>query len=159
MDYFLSDEEIESLITERKTVAIPLSRIGSQFKEKRGHKEYDLVIPRGADGDFHIKIRQSLDNPLAFSVILAYAPTGRSEWFILRRYNGKNHRHGNRLEREPPFYDFHIHMATARYQIEGMNEETYAEVTDRYSDLNGAITCLIGDCRIFSMTDQADLFE
>ena len=44
------------------------------------------------------------------------------------------------------FYDFHIHTATERYQEAGYAEEHYAEPTDRYADLSGAIQCLIQDC-------------
>lgn len=158
MDQFFSDEEIQSLISEPKQIAIPLSQIGAKYREKRGHKEYDLAIPRVDGSQFNVKIRQSLENPLAFSVILAFVPKTKSEWFILRRYNGKNHRHGNKLENESPFYDFHVHTATERYQREGMNKETYAEVTEEYSDLNGAIRSLISDCNIVSTDPQSDLF-
>ncbi len=47
---------------------------------------------------------------------------------------------------EQTFYDFHIHMATERYQRTGNREDTYAEPTDRYSDMEGAFTCLLADC-------------
>ena len=30
------------------------------------------------------------------------------------------------------FYDFHIHMATERYQEPGMRGDAYAEATDRF---------------------------
>lgn len=154
----MPDSEIESLIAEQKHVNIPLSQIGSVFKEKRGHKEYDIEVKRSDGSEFKIKIRQSIENPMAFSAILAYVPKAKTDWFILRRYNGKNHQHSNKLEREPSFYDFHIHTATERYQLEGMNEENFAEVTTRYADLNGAIGCLIADCNIVSTNPQADLF-
>ena len=158
MDFVMPDSEIASLIAEQKHVNIPTSQIGSVFKDKRGHKEYDLQIKRSDGSEFKIKIRQSIENPLAFSAILAYVPKGKTDWFILRRYNGKNHQHSNKLEREPSFYDFHIHTATERYQLEGMNEENFAEVTTRYADLNGAIECLIADCSIVSTNPQPDLF-
>ncbi|MFN0280170.1 MAG: hypothetical protein ACKVRN_16455 [Pyrinomonadaceae bacterium] len=157
MDLFFTDSEIADLLEESKSVGIPLSQIGSPFKEKRGHNEYDLTIRRSAGGEFKVIIRQAMENPLAFSVILGYVPKEKTEVFILRRYNGKNHRHGNRLEKDVPFYDFHIHTATERYQMEAMNEETYAEATDRYGDLNGAIDCLISDCNIVSTNQQPDL--
>ena len=158
MDLLITDSEIAALIAEPKKVGIPLSQIGGRFKEKRGHKEYDLTVPRSDGSEFKIIIRQSVENALAFSVILGYIPKDKTDVFILRRYNGKNHRHGNRLEREPAFYDFHVHTATERYQIEGMNEETYAEPTDRYSELSGAIDCLVSDCNIVSTNQQRDLF-
>lgn len=41
-----------------------------------------------------------------------------------------------------------IHLATERYQNSGRKEEAYAEVTDRYSNLRGALKCLIEDCKV-----------
>ncbi len=70
----------------------------------------------------------------------------------LRRYNGKSHEHTNRIERDR-FYNFHIHMATERYQREAETEDGYAEPSSKYSDLSGAIECLIDDCG-FSKPDQ-----
>ncbi|MGR3293571.1 MAG: hypothetical protein ACUZ9M_06090 [Candidatus Scalindua sp.] len=67
--------------------------------------------------------------------------------FKLRRHNGKSHEHSNKLE-GVKFYDFHIHFATQRYQDEGRKEESYAEVTDRYSDIKEALNCLLEDCNI-----------
>ncbi len=158
MDEFYSDEDIALLISEVKSIPVSLAHIGAKFREKRGHKEFDYFINRPDGSLFIMKIRQSLENALAFSVILALQPKGKSELFILRRYNGKNHRHRNRIEKDIAFYDFHIHTATERYQNEGMYEEGYAVVTDRYVDLNGAIESLIADCNIVSTNPQKDLF-
>ena len=58
---------------------------------------------------------------------------------------GRSHEHTNRIE-GITFYDFHIHTATERYQEAGYAEEHYAETTNRYADLNGAIQCLFQDC-------------
>ena len=64
--------------------------------------------------------------------------------FRLLRYNGRSHPHTNTIEGDR-FYDFHIHKATERYQKKGQKEESYAEVTDRYRDLDGASICMIKD--------------
>jgi hypothetical protein len=38
---------------------------------------------------------------------------------------------------------FHVHVATERYQAAGFKEDSYAEATNSYIDLPGAIdTCL-----------------
>ena len=158
MDEFYSDDEITSLISESKSIPISLAQIGAKVREKRGHKEFDYSIKRSDGSQFILKIRQSLENALAFSVILALQPKDKTELFILRRYNGKNHRHRNRIEGNSAFYEFHIHTATERYQTDGMYEEGFAEVTDRYADLNGAIQCLVADCNIVSTNAQSDLF-
>ena len=39
---------------------------------------------------------------------------------------------------------FHIHIATERYQRE-KNVFGYAQSTTRYSDVNGALQCLLSD--------------
>ena len=89
-------------------------------------------------------VRQSSNNPLDFSVILAVRVEQSNRLFRLRRYNGKSHEHRNLIENEV-FYDFHIHTATARYQGLGTREDAYAEPTNRYGDYNEALLCLIAD--------------
>jgi len=158
MDFFLSDIEIEALINEEKPIVQPISDLGRKFKEKKGHKEFDLVINRPDNSAFKIIIRQSIENPLDFSAILGFIPPKKTDVFLLRRYNGKSHEHRNKIEKEPLFYDFHIHKATERYQIEGPREEYYAEITDRYADLYGAIECLVSDCKIITNDLQGNLF-
>jgi hypothetical protein len=44
------------------------------------------------------------------------------------------------------FFGFHIHQATERYQALGVDEDAYAEVTDRFSDFESAVQCLVDDC-------------
>lgn len=115
------------------------------MKPKRGHAESELEL-RGENGsEFRIIKRRSNFNPLDFSVILAYRMPASSQVLRLRRYNGRSHEHTNPIEAET-FYDFHIHMATERYQRTGNREDTYAVTTDRYTDLEGAFACLLADC-------------
>lgn len=91
--------------------------------------------------------RQSNFSPLDFSVILTVIVPSSNRNFRLRRYNGWTNPHINRIERiEREEVDgFHIHFATERYQRRGQNEDAYAEQTDRYSDFDGALQCLIDD--------------
>ena len=78
--------------------------------------------------------------------------------FRLRRYNGKSHEHSNTIESQT-LYDFHIHHATERYQLSGLREDTFAEPTNRYGDLHGAIGCMIEDCGLDVPKDpQLSLF-
>ena len=54
---------------------------------------------------------------------------------------------------------FHIHLATERYQEIGAREDTFAEPTDRYSDIEGALACLIADANFdMSPDSQRALF-
>jgi hypothetical protein len=140
----LSDPEIARLVALRKVLPTDFrSRV--QMKPKPGHKERDLTVAAEDGSTFRLMLRQSLKNPLDFSVIVAYQMSKTNRLFRLRRYNGRFTQHTNRLENET-FYDFHIHEATARYQDSGMAEDTFARPTDRFGDLQGAIECVLQDC-------------
>mgnify|MGYP000892653781 FL=1 len=144
MSVVLTDEEIQRLLGESKPLGADYRR-RLKLKARRGHKESELEVT-GADGsEFRVRMRQSESNPLDFSVILGYCLPNSNRLFRLRRYNGKSHEHCNRLEGER-FYDFHIHEATERYQAEGAEEEKFARITDRYTTVEGALECLMGDC-------------
>ncbi len=142
----MTDSEIAELIE----IAKPLDanfRNRLNRRPKRGHEESGLDF-RGEDGSrFRMILRRSLSNPLSFSAILAYRVPGSNQIFRLRRYNGRAHEHTNVIERET-FYAFHIHEATERYQELGGKEDGYAQSTDRFVDLDGAIDCLIEDCNL-----------
>jgi hypothetical protein len=116
-----------------------------RLKAKRGHKEAELDIIGAYGSNFRLVFRQSTFNVLDFSVILTYQVPQTNVFFRLRRYNGKSHEHTNRLEGNR-FYDFHIHVATRRYQESGLREDAYAEATARYADFDGAVQCLWQDC-------------
>jgi hypothetical protein len=153
----LTDLEIARLIGEEKRLPEDyLSRL--ELKSKRGYKEKEISV-RGANGsDFIVILRQSSFNPLDFSVILGYQIPSSNVVFRLRRYNGKSHQHMNKIEGEE-FYDFHIHFATERYQIFGMDEDSYALLTDKYSDFHKAVDCLFAECGfISSLGSQMNLF-
>jgi len=134
-------------------------RTTGQLRAKRGHKERDLAID-GVDGNrFRLILRQNDINAFDFSIILAVEVPNTNQLFRLRRYNGKSHEHTNHIEGDT-FYDFHIHMATERYQELGTREDAYAETTDRFGDFHGALRCLIQD-GAFDLPDdpQGSLFE
>ena len=101
---------------------------------------------------------QSSGNPLDFSIILAVRPPQSNQFFRLRRYNGKSSERTNHIEGEN-FYDFHVHLATERYQNLGTREVAYAESTERYSDFCGAVQRLIDDVNLeISPEAQSGLF-
>jgi hypothetical protein len=153
-----SDEDLSHLIQERKPLPDDY-RTRIQVRPKLGHKERELDIKGSDGGDYRLILRQSIPNPLDFSIILAYRPPKSSQLFRLRRYNGKSHEHTNPIEGEA-FYDFHIHQATERYQEIGAREDTYAKATDRFADFRQAITCMLKDCGFdFPLDPQGHLFE
>jgi hypothetical protein len=150
-DFLLTDLEIRGLISERKVIKYDLHYLLSKAKIKAnsGHKEYDIETNRDDGSKFKIMIRQNIQNHLDFSIILGFIHANSNILFRLTRYNGKSHEHQNKLEKGPRFYDFHIHLATERYQlVDCYKEEHFAESTNRYSDINSAWNCFIFDCNI-----------
>lgn len=157
MIYYFTDEEINRLILENKNYNGPVDDF-LRFRESDGHKKATVELPRTDGSMFIIKLRQNKNTITDFSAILAYQEKGTNKDFKLRRYNGK-HEHTNKLENHK-FFDFHVHYATQRYQDAGRKEESYAEETNRYSDIKGALTCLINDCNIQIKKDaQASMFD
>lgn len=141
----LSDAEIARLLAERKSLPADYRDL-MQIKPKRGHKERELDVNGVEKSEFRLILRQSEFNSLDFSVILAYRPPKTNQLFRLRRYNGKSHEHTNTLDGRT-FYDFHVHMATERYQDEsGLREDAYAEPSGHFGDFRGAIRCMLEDC-------------
>lgn len=123
-----------------------------------GIKERDLDV-KGVNGnEFRLILRQSDFNTLDFSIILALRSPGSYQLFRLRRYNGK-HRHTNKIE-DNTIDDFHIHIATERYQELGMWEDAYAEASDRFWDFDSALHFMLDECGFDVPRDpQGRLFE
>ena len=94
--------------------------------------------------EFRLIVRMSVSDELNFSVVLGVKVPPPKKLFRLRRYNGSNHEHINPIENEM-VTGFHIHTATERYQVNSVREEDYAEPTERYADVNGALKCLFAD--------------
>ena len=142
MEPIFSDQEIAGLIKERKILS---NNKPSKFRKTthRGNDKYRLNIT-GEDGNkFQVIVRMSIFNKLNFSVILGVSVPLPKKFFRLKRYNG-NHEHTNTIEDEK-INGFHIHTATERYQVNSVREEDYAELTERYTDVNGALKCLFAD--------------
>lgn len=153
-----SDGEIAVLLQERKPLP-PDWRNRIRLRPKRGHDEQQLEMRGDQGSEFHLILRQNKINPLDFSIILAVRVPQSNQLFRLRRHNGKSHEHTNHIE-AATFYDFHIHIATERYQEIGAREDAYAEPTDRYGDFHGALHCLIDDSNLDAPPEaQRSLFE
>jgi hypothetical protein len=154
----LSDHDIAQLLNEEKVLPENYKSL-IQVRPKRGHSERELAIKGNNGNDFKIILRQSIINPMDFSVILAHQPHNSNQLFRLLRCNGRSHEHTNILE-QTKFYDFHIHKATERYQEIGAKEDWYAEATNRFADFQQAVLCLLQDGG-FKMpkNSQGKLFE
>lgn len=138
-----SDADIDSLIGERKRLPADWNA-RLRYRKKRGHQQAELAVPGVASNEFRLILRRNSLNALDFSAILAVRVPNTNRLFRLRRYNGKSHQHTNQIENRR-FFDFHIHMATERYQLIGFREDAYAEPTDRFGDVDTALHCLLID--------------
>ena len=156
MPAVFSDAEIARLISDPKH--LPLDwRTRINLRPKRGHKEQQIDLTGESGSEYRIILRQSSLNQLDFSAILAVRLPSSNRFFRLRRYNGKSHQHTNQIEGDS-FYDFHIHMATKRYQDIGEREDAYAETTNRYGNLTEAIGCMQQDVSLITpKNDQLGL--
>lgn len=72
---------------------------------------------------------------------------------------GSERRSGGRGSRAG-VHDFHIHLATERYQEFGAREDAYAEPTNRYETFQDAVHCLLADASFDVPPEpQRDFFE
>jgi hypothetical protein len=151
---FFTDQQIKDCIGEPKPLPTELGGPTLPLRSTRaGHKEAQYDVTGASGTDYRVIIRQSRSNLFDFSIILAHLSKTTNQVFRLRRYNGKSHEHTNQIERDR-FYGFHLHTATQHYQERGLKEDGFAEPTDRYSDLAGALECLVTDCGFIPPADR-----
>ena len=153
-----TDQEIQELIAETKILS---PNWGKRFKkgDSRSSTTFTFEINGKNNKIFYILKRVNNINKNKFSVILGVNIDSQKKMFRLRRYDSKE-KHTNPIEKIT-FNDFHIHTATERYQKYGTKEEDkYAEVTNRFENVDNALECLINDCGfIIEETPQMSLFE
>lgn len=146
MKKVLTDEEIESLIHERKPLPQGWeSRLEPRPKSDTRFSQREWEIKGENENIFRVVLRQNNINLLDFSIILIFRDKDGNE-FRLCRFNGKHpSQHTNRLERNRGLPNasfrgtFHIHKATQRYQEESFEIDGYAEATSEYSSFEGAL--------------------
>ena len=97
--------------------------------------------------------RQNMIDERNFSCGLHISTDGKK--ITLIRYNGPSHLH-NDIQ-----YKCHIHNSTATSIKSGMRKPENADVkqTDRYTELNGAMKCLMDDYNITDSTSENVLFS
>lgn len=137
-----TDEEITAFIQERKVLAKDWA---GKFTKRmnRGFTEYYQEITGEDENSFRIIVKKGDFSDALFSALLVVRIPDSNKYFPLCRYNGSNHQHTNEIEGEL-ITGFHIHIATERYQRR-KKVFGYAQSTTRYSDVNGAIQCLLED--------------
>jgi len=153
MEISLSDERIAELIAMPKRVTNPKAR---QVPDAKHFKcDYKVISVSGSE-EFTIFVRQHSEMLDDFTAGLKWhANTG--EAVILMRCNGASHPHKNHIEGtkfSPGHY--HIHKATERYIEEGYDPEHFAEVTNGYTAIEGALHQLCIECNISGLDTAAE---
>lgn len=154
----LTDDQIAELLTCPKRVDNPGSKPRAEGKHLR--RDFRVSSTDERHG-FVLFTRQSTVIPDSFSAGLRWkSKTG--EEVILTRCNGSDHPHGNALEREQFGAQHHIHRATERYIVAGRKAESFAQPTNGYRTLEGALhhlTQLTNITGLNTKPDEADLFQ
>lgn len=132
----ISDAMVERIINEPKYISSSVNPHELAPSEKEGFLTKTVKLKCDAY-DCRMMIRQNIDRPSNFSVILVYKDFNKNDHVILR-LNGNHGRHKNRIEGDV-LSGPHIHRMTERYQAKNTHPDGYAKATDRYTDLNGAI--------------------
>lgn len=150
MARLLTDDEIGVLLREPKR--LPTNwRARLQVREKSDvrFRQRDLRIEGDNGNTFRIIIRQNALNLLDFSLILTFEDE-KDGTYRLIRFNGRHPSdHTNTWEKrrglaKSTFRNrFHIHHATERYQIEGLEIDGYAEPTDNFESFDSALELFV----------------
>jgi len=148
----ITDGKLEELSAMSKIVTNPQAR--QRTEEKYRRTDYEVTAQQGKI-KFRIYMRQNVTDPEDFSCGIRWLmPSG--ETLTLARYNGSNHAH------DEITYQCHIHNATEKAIREGRKQpEYYAEPTERFYTLDGALHCLLNDFKVSeleSKPDQSRLF-
>lgn len=152
---WLTDHQIAQLKAMPKRIKNP--RAKAKTEGRRELVNYDVESQCGL-WIFRVYKRQNTIFPNDYSCGISVVPRS-SEVVTLARYNGDSHEHGNELEGTVFKYLPHIHVTTERYIMAGRKPDTYAEPTERYSTLDGALHCLLADWNIFGLETETDNFE
>ena len=145
----LTDSEIRRLISLPKTVDKKerVKFLSSNWRVINASRRVDVQLQAESDEVFSVFLRQSVDDPADFSVGLKVAFRDGSRLNIVR-CNGVHGRHRNDMENEHFENECHLHTATERYIQNGSYAEKYAEPTDEYISVEGALEYLLRKCNI-----------
>lgn len=156
MDISLSDERIAELIAMPKRVVNPKARQVSDAKHLKC--DYKVVSVPG-DEEFTVFVRQHSEMLDDFTAGLKWhAATG--EAVILMRCNGASHPHKNHIEGTRfSLGHYHVHKATERYIEKGYESEHFAEITNEYTSVEGALHRLCAECNISGLDTTPESFS
>ncbi|MBF0343577.1 MAG: hypothetical protein HQL06_05015 [Nitrospirae bacterium] len=154
----ITDIKIKELLACRKQITNP----DAKGITKDGNLQVNYKAESSDDSGYKFEIykRQNLREGMEddFSCGISwFAPNG--EKLTLKRYNGSSHTHLNHIEGERLGYKSHIHLARENYIRAGKKPDGYAEMTDRYKNIDGALDCLVSDCNITGLKVDRGLFD
>lgn len=147
-----TDRQIEALRSMPKRVINP----NAAWTEKRSpthaqrERKFDVVGQLDGMEKFKVYQRRSMDYADNFSCGISYDPPRRRS-VMLARYNGPSHKHGEIV------FETHIHTATQAAMIAGDKPDSFAEVTDRFETIEGALDCLKRDFNIEGFPVEQDV--
>lgn len=150
-----TDDYLKTLREMPKSVINPRAQWSEKPKALPSHRQRNFLLRGEGDMRFAIYQRQNLLDEGDFSCGIQFCPSSTTR-LTLARYNGPSHVH------EEIHYRAHIHLATAQAIAAGRRPESYAEHTDLYTTLEGAMACLLQDFHVAGITAQGDqprLFE
>lgn len=146
------DNKIEQLVIMKKRVTNPNAR----KSDKGSHYQYNYTV-KGEEGyEFQLYVRQSTLTEDSFNCGLSrLMPSG--EVLTLRRYNGPSHCHKNNIEDDKLCYNTHVHKSSEKYIQANKKPDSFAEVTNKYKTLKGALHCLVNNCNISGLQTEQDI--
>ena len=147
-----TDEKFEHLRQMGKQIKNPGARWGERPKSHIGHRQrnFKAVAVDVPDFNFGVYMRQNTDVEEDFSCGIEYRPLAGSA-IVLARYNGPSHWHRDAdrvIDRRP-----HIHRASERAISMGKKPDWFAEETDRFDTVEGALACLMEDYFLTGISD------
>ncbi len=152
MSRLLTDTEITALLAEPKPLPSNWSsRLTVREKAGQIHRQRELELQGDGEHQFRVVLRQNILNQLDFSIILIFVDADGTDYRLVR-FNGRHpSQHTNKWEKRKGLSNwafrnrFHIHKATERYQVDGLEVDGYAEVTERYDSFDSALTEFVND--------------
>jgi len=167
MAHILTDDEIRSLLDERKVAPKNWkTRLKPCAVRGQPDRRRSWTVTGANGNNFRVDVRDNPNVLFDFSIILSLVERNGDEYRLVR-FNGKHRsRHTNKWEKnhgEPNAQiqiGFHIHTATERYQLDlECKIDGYAETTNQYHSFDSALTSFMSShgFLIESMSGGSDL--
>ena len=157
----LSNEEILALKSMPKKLLKPLRQ---KWIDQLKFRQLSLELcSNDEEYRFKLYMRQSTLDDDNFSCGLSYLESNEND-ITLARYNGSSHVHVNKCDGQRFDFECHIHEANEESLKVSKKIENFAIKTNRYTNLSGAIQCVLKDFNIIDINigqliKQGGLFD